>query len=68
MYSMVSKTVVIQPKSRYGFGSLSVGESLEVSGVYRIIRISADGFRKRWGMGFLVQDLGDGKVKIHRYK
>lgn len=68
MYNDVSKTVTLHPKSRYGFGSLSIGESMEVKGVYRIIRISAYGFRKRWGMCFLVKDLGEGKVLINRYK
>jgi len=30
--------------------------------------VNADGFRIRWGMHFLVKDLGEGKVEIKRYK
>lgn len=58
----------IKPRSRYGFAELAVGESIVTQGVYRLIRVNADGFRIRWGMHFLVKDLGEGKVEIKRYK
>lgn len=63
-----NKIRVVYPRSRYGFGDVEIGGSVVVEGEYRIVRISADGFRKRWGMCFLVKDLGEGKVKIERYK
>ena len=68
MEAISYKTKVLHPKSRYGFGELEVGSSVIVRGDYRIIRISADGFRKRWGRCFLVSDLKDGSVKVSRYK
>ena len=58
----------IKPRSRYGFAELEIGQSVVTQGVYRLIRVNADGFIIRWGMHFLVKDLGEGKVEIKRYK
>jgi len=68
MEVITEKVKVVRPRSRYGFAGLEVGESIVVEGVYRLIRVNADGFRIRWGMNFLVRDLGEGKVEIKRYK
>jgi len=56
------------PRSKYGFADMEVGDVRVVSGIYSIIRISADGFRKRWNIWFYTTDLGNGQVKIERYK
>ena len=56
------------PRSKYGFADMEIGDVRVVSGIYSIIRISADGFRKRWNIWFYTTDLGNGQVKIERYK
>jgi len=58
----------IAPRSKYGFADMEIGETKIVEGEFRIVRISADGFRKRWGMWFHAKDLKDGRVEIKRYK
>jgi len=54
--------------SKYGFGDVEVGGSIIVEGDFRKIRVSAYGFRKKWGAYFFVKPAGEGKVLINRYK
>lgn len=54
--------------SKYGFGQIEVGDTRIVEGDFQKIRVSAYGFRKKWGAYFFVKPAGEGKVLINRYK
>ena len=58
---------VIPDRTKYPFRELDVNQSAEIEADYRLVRISADGFRKRNNKFFLVSKI-DNKVKITRYK
>jgi len=57
-----------RPYSKYGFGDLEVGHTIEIIGDLYTIRQRAIGFMKKWGTMFLVTKRSGGKVEIKRYK
>ena len=54
--------------SKYGFNQLKIGECSIVKGDFVKVRMLAYRCKYKWGQMFLVKDLGNGMVKIERYK
>ena len=57
-------------QTKYPFKNLEVGQEIEITGDYRLIRCASYGFRKRHEMMFVVKksDKSKDKVVIKRYK
>lgn len=59
---------IIPDRTKYPFKSLELEQEVTIDGSYRHVRVASYGFRKRYGMMFIVKPVGDNKVKIKRYK